>query len=111
MGPGNEARTYLAAILDHWDRLPDAVAFVHAHNSTWHTRVVEERNSTTWRLQHLRWPLSEPYVPLSVSGGCQGRAGGRRAGGRRAGGRAIRQVLGQAGFRSKGALGATLSSH
>lgn len=30
-GRGKEARSYLAAILDHWDDLPDAIAFMHAH--------------------------------------------------------------------------------
>ena len=31
-GKGNEANAYIQAILDNWDTLPDAMAFVHAHN-------------------------------------------------------------------------------
>ena len=31
-GKGFEARAYLQAIVDHWDALPEAMAFVHAHN-------------------------------------------------------------------------------
>lgn len=30
-GRGKEARSYIAAILEHWDDLPDAIAFMHAH--------------------------------------------------------------------------------
>ena len=33
---GNEASVYLKYILDHWDSLPDHVAFIHAHESDWH---------------------------------------------------------------------------
>jgi hypothetical protein len=33
---GNEASAYLKYILDHWDSLPEHVAFIHAHESDWH---------------------------------------------------------------------------
>ena len=80
-GKGKEARAYLKAILDHWDSLPDAIAFLHAHNSSKHT-VVGGRspaklgawNSSEWRLTHLSWAADEYYVPLSVGAGGGGGA-------------------------------------
>ena len=68
----------LQAILDHWDALPDAIAFLHAHNSSKHT-VVGGRspaklgtwNSSHWRLSHLSWATDEFFVALSVGGGAR----------------------------------------
>ena len=71
-GKGKEARAYLSAIVDRWDALPDAMVFLHAHNTSWHTVVGHGNNlGSVWRLNHLKWPISEYFVPLSV-GGCVG---------------------------------------
>ena len=54
-------------------RRPDAMAFLHSHQASWHTWVGADLSSSSWRLQNLVWPLSEPYMPLSVR---KGRGGG-----------------------------------
>ncbi|KAL4444199.1 hypothetical protein ABPG75_011936 [Micractinium tetrahymenae] len=64
-GRGKEARSYIAAILEHWDRLPDAVAFMHAHGDSWHNYLGEVHTNSEWRLMHLRWPTNEDYVDLT----------------------------------------------
>ena len=66
-GRGKEARAYFTAIVDHYDRLPDAMAFIHAHPTSWHTLAGPGNNvGNTWRMAHLTWPVNEYYVPLSV---------------------------------------------
>jgi hypothetical protein len=34
---GNEAMAYLTYIIENYDNLPESVAFVHGHDSSWHT--------------------------------------------------------------------------
>lgn len=49
---------------------PDAMAFVHSHNQSWHTWLAGEESSSQYRLANLQWPLSQPYMPLSASPAC-----------------------------------------
>ena len=66
-GRGKEARAYFTAIVDHYDRLPDAMAFIHGHPYSWHTWAGTGNNvGNTWRMAHLTWPVNEYYVSLSV---------------------------------------------
>lgn len=46
---GNEAMTYLSYIIDHYDLLPQKIAFIHPHASSWHTP------DTVDVLTRLRW--------------------------------------------------------
>ena len=60
-GRGKEARSYVMAIIDHYDRLPDAMVFLHGHPYSWHTWAGTGNNvGNTWRMAH------EYYVSLSV---------------------------------------------
>ena len=36
---GLDAASYLQFILLHWDHLPERMAFMHGHQSSWHTWV------------------------------------------------------------------------
>ena len=66
-GRGYEARAFLRAIVDHYDDLPDAMAFIHGHSTSWHTFAGPDNNvGNTWRMAHLTWPVNEYYVALSV---------------------------------------------
>lgn len=53
---GAEAMAFLSGILDEWDSLPDAMAFLHGHDSSWHSRV-----PNSWVLSHL---LERPPASL-----------------------------------------------
>ncbi|KAL4444198.1 hypothetical protein ABPG75_011935 [Micractinium tetrahymenae] len=64
-GRGKEARSYIAAILEHWDHLPDAVAFMHAHRDSWHNFLGDTHTNSEWRLKNLRWPVNQNYVDLT----------------------------------------------
>ena len=67
-GRGNEARAYLMALVDYYDKLPDAMVFIHGHHESWHTDAGPGKHvDGTWRLGYLTWPIIEYYVPLSVS--------------------------------------------
>lgn len=64
-GRGKEARSYIAAILEHWDDLPDAIAFMHAHRDSWHNYLGDAHTNSEWRLKNLRWPVNQNYVDLT----------------------------------------------
>ena len=54
----NEAGAYLQYIIDHYDCLPSAMAFIHGHeNETWHAASMHEvgrRSCSTRRLYRLQ---------------------------------------------------------
>jgi hypothetical protein len=37
---GNEAMVYLTYIIDHYDKLPDTIIFIHAHETAWHNNFL-----------------------------------------------------------------------
>ena len=55
---GNEASTYLKYIIDHYDQLPEYVAFVHGHESDWH------HNESMLRLNDITMP-ENGYINLN----------------------------------------------
>eukprot|EP00742_Colponemidia_sp_Colp-10_P015970 GILJ01018269.1.p1 GENE.GILJ01018269.1~~GILJ01018269.1.p1 ORF type:complete len:298 (-),score=31.60 GILJ01018269.1:8-793(-) len=64
---GNEVHAYLRFIIDHYDRLPEAVVFIHGHSTSWHSANIPDM------LQHLRWPfLTQDNEDLQTSTTSQG---------------------------------------
>ncbi|KAG2392682.1 hypothetical protein C9374_011407 [Naegleria lovaniensis] len=55
---GQEASAFLRYIIDHYDKLPNYMAFVHAHRSSWHIKDIVPI------LKHLYWGKYE-YVSLN----------------------------------------------
>ena len=47
--PGILMQVYIQYIVEHYDRLPASVVFMHAHHSAWH------RGDAVGLLQRLRW--------------------------------------------------------
>lgn len=44
---GHEAMIYLTYIIDHYDKLPDTIIFIHAHKSAWHNNVLLDLDAPT----------------------------------------------------------------
>ena len=44
---GHEAMVYLTYIIDHYDKLPDIVMFMHPHKIAWHNNVLLDISSAT----------------------------------------------------------------
>ncbi|KAF2012281.1 hypothetical protein BU24DRAFT_426143 [Aaosphaeria arxii CBS 175.79] len=42
---GREAMVYLTYIIDHYDKLPDTVLFMHAHRFAWHNNILQGQDS------------------------------------------------------------------
>lgn len=74
---GYEAAAYVRFILDCWDRLPAATAFLHDHRSSWHSSDMVLRRlplmSTPriyifFPLGMLKQPVLKPLGPLDTAG-------------------------------------------
>lgn len=74
---GYEAAAYVRFILDCWDRLPAATAFLHDHRSSWHSSDMVLRRlplmSTPriyifYPLGMLKQPVLRPLGPLDTAG-------------------------------------------
>lgn len=61
---GREAMVYLTFIIDHYDVLPEIIAFTHATDVQWHNDVLGDRTSNV--LKNLRYDTveSKGYVNL-----------------------------------------------
>jgi hypothetical protein len=60
---GNEASSYLRYIIDHYDRLPDDIAFIHGHRQAYNMKLP---NDMVMALRSLRWGLYD-YMPLQTA--------------------------------------------
>ncbi|KAJ5688818.1 hypothetical protein N7462_003210 [Penicillium macrosclerotiorum] len=69
---GRESNVYLQYIIDHYDKLPEYMVFMHAHRSSGHVEFWEQDNALT--IQRLQLPFLEEagYVNLRCnwSPGC-----------------------------------------
>ena len=57
---GNEAASYLSAIIDLYDDLPDSVLFLHGHRRGWHDKLAP----SDWVVRYLQWPIEHPFVAV-----------------------------------------------
>lgn len=55
---------YLTYIVDHYDELPDVIAFVHGNNRQWHNTIPSSLNSDVLSVLRLDTVRSKGYVNL-----------------------------------------------
>ena len=60
---GNEASVYFRYIIDHYDKLPDVVAFIHGHQKAYNMKLPDDM---ALALRSLRWGLYD-YMPLQTA--------------------------------------------
>lgn len=60
---GNEASCYLRYIIDHYERLPDVIAFVHGHRTAYNMKSPDDM---VMALRSIKWGLYD-YMPLQTA--------------------------------------------
>lgn len=59
---GNEATSYITAIIDHYEDLPDAMMFLHGHRRGWHDTLAP----SDWVVRYAKWPIDPQYPYIAV---------------------------------------------
>jgi hypothetical protein len=66
---GKESNVYLQYIIDHYDRLPNYMVFLHAHRSSSHVEFMEQDNALTVQRLNLDYVEKSGYVNLRCDWG------------------------------------------
>ncbi|KAL1305164.1 hypothetical protein AAFC00_002086 [Neodothiora populina] len=61
---GNEANAYLTYIIEHYDRLPSIIAFIHGHHRSWHTDAAKLDNGRSLQTLKLDYVRKNGYANL-----------------------------------------------
>ncbi|KAL5337133.1 hypothetical protein BJX70DRAFT_409416 [Aspergillus crustosus] len=68
LNKGHESMAYLTYLIDHYDRLPSTIAFIHAHRTgflmAWHVDAPMHDNAAALRALQLDFVQREGYVNL-----------------------------------------------
>ena len=69
---GKEANVYLTYLIEHYDRLPSIIAFIHSHQFAWHTDASGYDNARSLRSLRPDFVRESGYVNLRCqhSPGC-----------------------------------------
>ncbi|KAJ6107119.1 hypothetical protein N7523_008442 [Penicillium sp. IBT 18751x] len=61
---GKESNAYLQYIIDHYDKLPNYMVFIHAHRASYHVEFMEQDNALTIQRLQLDYVDESGYVNL-----------------------------------------------
>ncbi|GAA82515.1 similar to An02g01160 [Aspergillus luchuensis IFO 4308] len=77
LNKGHESMAYLTYLIDHYDRLPSTIAFIHSHRSgflrAWHVDAPLHDNAWSMRALQLNFVQQNGYVNLrcNLNPGCK----------------------------------------